>query len=721
MSGSSFNGLLEEVPGVGLDRFNNGASVFLLTHCHADHLVGLENINFSGTIYCSQITKDLLKLKSKYSHNLNYVRALDLDQNYELFVGGQVVTLTLISANHCPGAVMFLVETEAGKSVLCTGDLRAEKWWLESLKNNNPYLLPYTSKLKQRQLDNIYLDTTFGYRGEPFIEMLNNNDGINIAILLLKSYPMDDPEVCFFFKDFILGFELAWLSICKSFDSKLHLSEALKSRLKVLGGAYQEIIAKDNENCLFHACEFNCTCYKESSPLFHVLIRQCINFNAVDFAGAFCPILLDNIEDEEMEKDLTLLAVTKKGNKIYQFRKRKWILPKGQNELLSNEIKLIFSRHSSYMECCDFVKCFEPKQVYPCVDSKESWKLGVQMSRLFGKYCNSKQPSMPLEFKYDTMKLIDWGLPSNEVRERPVKIINRWNFLDSQREIGIVADYLKSAKKDNGSAFTLNIRGQHWTSQFRDPHYSEDDRKCDLARRKDYHLQNIVIGRGERAYKTIIQDLQKLYRNLDVDKGKGFEYQKDFDEDALYEEAAAYSTIKLGGLDGYNYDRESNSIGESFGNVPSSEIEKVETDIETDIDEGEEDEDDKETLGVPSQLIEVGDYLVLKRLSSAALDDEDTQGHKRQSTGAPNSMKFSFLVLVSEDHYKKDSSSLRFESEFVPEEEIKTEKEIPLRKEVTDSDEAISTVSITLQANPMSWLGMGLKSVYPEKGRRSPD
>lgn len=49
---------------------------------------------------------------------------IELAPNNELQV-------TLLDANHCPGAVMFLIQGR-GKAILYTGDIRSEAWWLDS-------------------------------------------------------------------------------------------------------------------------------------------------------------------------------------------------------------------------------------------------------------------------------------------------------------------------------------------------------------------------------------------------------------------------------------------------------------------------------------------------------------------------------------------------------------------------------------------------------------
>lgn len=181
--------------------------LYLLSHAHTDHLIGLER--FSGvTIYCSAVTKDLVLRLSKVGDRMrrNVEGSVAVDKNIRTYQnlcaapsgqqkGGAVdllealplnmptvVTLdtaakdecrlTLIDANHCPGSVMFLIQMR-GKNVLYTGDIRAEPWWVDNLCKM-PLLAPFLGCLsgpspsasgeacesfEYTPLDNIYLDT----------------------------------------------------------------------------------------------------------------------------------------------------------------------------------------------------------------------------------------------------------------------------------------------------------------------------------------------------------------------------------------------------------------------------------------------------------------------------------------------------------------------------------------------------------------------------------
>ncbi len=71
-----------------------------------------------GTIYTSPTSKILLLLR--FPHLRPYVVELELHQVHT--IRGR--SIKLIEANHCPGAVMFLMKDEDNTTILHTGDFR---------------------------------------------------------------------------------------------------------------------------------------------------------------------------------------------------------------------------------------------------------------------------------------------------------------------------------------------------------------------------------------------------------------------------------------------------------------------------------------------------------------------------------------------------------------------------------------------------------------------
>jgi hypothetical protein len=137
-----------------VDAFNYGKieniTAYFLSHFHSDHYGGITSKFDYGPIYCSQVTSnlliELLKVEEKYVH--------PLELNKEYVIDG--VKVTLIDANHCPGAVLFLFSIPIGENkyfnALHTGDFRA---------NIDQLLNPAIQGLKNSFMDILYLDTTY--------------------------------------------------------------------------------------------------------------------------------------------------------------------------------------------------------------------------------------------------------------------------------------------------------------------------------------------------------------------------------------------------------------------------------------------------------------------------------------------------------------------------------------------------------------------------------
>eukprot|EP00668_Euglena_longa_P012238 GGOE01014673.1.p1 GENE.GGOE01014673.1~~GGOE01014673.1.p1 ORF type:complete len:713 (+),score=107.91 GGOE01014673.1:34-2139(+) len=122
---------------------------FFLTHFHTDHYEGLRKSFRAGTIYCSQVTANLVIHVLGVSPDC--VQPLPLDVKVDV-CGIQVVAT---DANHCPGAVMLLFHTPWGTS-LFTGDFR-----YDPRMRSNATLLPL-ARHPTCCVEALYLDNTFG-------------------------------------------------------------------------------------------------------------------------------------------------------------------------------------------------------------------------------------------------------------------------------------------------------------------------------------------------------------------------------------------------------------------------------------------------------------------------------------------------------------------------------------------------------------------------------
>ena len=118
---------------------------YLLSHFHSDHYMGLTPNWIHGPIYCSEITARLVEQKLGVSSD--FIFPLPMNKPC-LLSGTDQLSVTLIEANHCPGAVLFLI-THGNLRYLHTGDFRAcPKICLHPM-------------LKEQALDIVYLDTTY--------------------------------------------------------------------------------------------------------------------------------------------------------------------------------------------------------------------------------------------------------------------------------------------------------------------------------------------------------------------------------------------------------------------------------------------------------------------------------------------------------------------------------------------------------------------------------
>jgi putative mRNA 3-end processing factor len=109
---------------VACDGFDEDMPVRVVTHAHADHLIGLhQSVRKGKKVLMTQATRDFID-SIMGSHLLRKGHVQTLDYGEAIQVGKERVTL--FEADHILGAAQVLVEDSEGMRVVYTGDFRIE-------------------------------------------------------------------------------------------------------------------------------------------------------------------------------------------------------------------------------------------------------------------------------------------------------------------------------------------------------------------------------------------------------------------------------------------------------------------------------------------------------------------------------------------------------------------------------------------------------------------
>ncbi|KAI0420867.1 artemis protein [Xylaria grammica] len=251
---STFKGIVSEFPDIRVDYFRRLPDfppplACFLSHVHSDHLAGLQT--FDGSfVYCSAATKEILLRLEKSSVRLNYAKGILEDPRRQTYKHlekrlkpipldtpttiqlspGCTIQVTLLDANHCVGAVMFLFEG-SGKAVLYTGDIRCEPRFVTAI-TQNPNMIEYS--LGSRTLDRIYLDTSV----LDDFPLPTKAEGLSELLEKLRKYPQD---TIFHFQSWTYGYEEVWIALSKALNSKIHVDDY---KMRVFGS----LVTKRKDN-----------------------------------------------------------------------------------------------------------------------------------------------------------------------------------------------------------------------------------------------------------------------------------------------------------------------------------------------------------------------------------------------------------------------------------------------------------------------------------------
>lgn len=110
---------------VACDAFDGTKSLRVVTHAHADHIVGLkQSLKTCEKVLMTEATKDLIDvMKSPLFLMSGFVETLDYGKTLEY----KEEKVTLFKADHILGAAQVLVEDAEGTRIVYTGDFRIDE------------------------------------------------------------------------------------------------------------------------------------------------------------------------------------------------------------------------------------------------------------------------------------------------------------------------------------------------------------------------------------------------------------------------------------------------------------------------------------------------------------------------------------------------------------------------------------------------------------------
>jgi DNA cross-link repair 1A protein len=307
---------------------------YFLTHFHSDHYGGISKAWNAGTIYCSFSTANLvnqqLGVDRKFLHPLPMMTPIVVASR------GNPVTVTLLDANHCPGAVMFLFEV-GNRRILHVGDFR---WNREIMQAQGP-LRPFFDRTQN--LDEIFLDTTYC---DPKYSLPDQQEAIKetvkVAIEQVGLSKRNKDRTLMLFGAYTIGKERIYLSVAEKLGLKVFVDSRRYRILKALEWPSESIAmltTRPEETILWVV------------PLGHINMKKMGSYLSVNTKG-----------------------FSREFDRVVGFRPTGWSLSsKGTGTVkTSTKGKLTvcsvpYSEHSSFPELLDCLECLAPRKIVPTV------------------------------------------------------------------------------------------------------------------------------------------------------------------------------------------------------------------------------------------------------------------------------------------------------------------------------------------------------------------
>ncbi|XP_052286066.1 uncharacterized protein LOC127881901 isoform X2 [Dreissena polymorpha] len=392
---SCFGGRMKEYDRVSLDRFdskNLQSTVYLLSHLHEDHTVGLGEPLFfrrlkSNTgvfLYCSEVTEALLLASRKYCHLKPYIKCLPINTPTTieipepLYDHNECITVTLLPAFHCPGSVMFLLEGKEG-TVLYTGDFRWEHFDIEQMVH-------LRSGEGVKKIKSLYVDTTF--LSPTSLHIPSRAQCIDAVTEAVREWTSKSPgHVVYMNLRAQYGHEPLLTNVATRLNRKVHVRQQkfdVYNTIQETDGHFTD----DGRSTQLHACDKYCTLGDDE--------------NCVEFCK----------DQHDADKVLVILPTT-----MYFTQFKNVSLDMIVKKMGDNFYRACYSFHSSYTEVAELLAYLKPDAAYANVKAPSDLSLAETQARLNALLESCCKPSKGSDVGWQNIYSREPGGGDNEGQE----------------------------------------------------------------------------------------------------------------------------------------------------------------------------------------------------------------------------------------------------------------------------------------------------------------
>ena len=433
---------------ISLDNFrretrSDKSIVYFLSHFHADHYGGLDptfpwvsDKSNSKKIYCSSITASLvtsiLKVPAHRVVSLKFGITVKVIDSPELLV-------TLIPANHCPGASQLLFEYKdkenKAKRVLHCGDMRFD----QSMTLNKSLL---EAKAKGG-FDEVFLDSTYAkpahnfpsqsesvFMALEFVKKLLPAGSVSSSLDLRRgrkdnsSWALSDADIhaadihdagalttqasdspiltdtdqtLVLISTYNVGKERLIFSIAKSFGLMIYAPPQRVKTLRLLGIKENDMkyVTSDRTKASVHivSMRFLATTFPYVQPNFENLNLYLHAMNSHILEKSSSAVTTLGQDDDNDAANFILAPRPSVDKSLSRYKRICGILPTGWchelkevHEGSASLCSIPYSEHSSYSELVAYLSFLRPTLITPTVFSDE--KDFTRIRNIFSKYTN---------------------------------------------------------------------------------------------------------------------------------------------------------------------------------------------------------------------------------------------------------------------------------------------------------------------------------------------